>query len=588
MKAQTFRALGKLGQGAPFEVPAIFTIDNNGPGTMAPSGVFTSNNLAGGHVNVKAEYDGKSATATLDIKLEAEEIAGMVPMDPGSLFDPMKNTIVASDPTHGPSLVYPVADTKFPQNLYRTMFNWRGGLGNNLFLLKFESQNLTLDVYTDGAHMTCIAAGTGGKCWETVQKQWTMIALSNAGGSVKLTIYGTDVANKGTVYASKGYDFTFSKSPVPGAIYYWSTTAAGTRRGTLSDLAPTNFFTPSEADGNCVACHTLSRNGKRLAADVGGENLWVVDVVKMSPPPRVFVSYNNQKIPNAWATFNPDATRIVSASKGVLRLLDGNSGAPIGANNGVIMGPSPFGTMPDWAPDGKHLVFVQSPSSKDRGLTGSSIAWMTVMNDTFSNPQVILQSTGTADNHAYPSFNPTSDWIAVARGTKGTDNDTTSQIYVARAQANSTKDMLVRADTLVNDVVVMTGVQNTMPTWAPTSADGIQWVAFTSTRDYGTILANGSKFGSGRDQLWIAAIDTAKLGQGDPSFPAFRVPFLDLAENCHRPYWAEDAFVPPPDGGADAGPCLMQGDDCTMGVCCNGLVCQPVANTYKCAPPPPN
>lgn len=587
---QTFRALGSLGGGAPIQVPALFTIDNVAPGTMAPSGTFTTNNLVGGLVNVKAEYNGKSAAAVLIVKLEADETSGNVPMDPGSLFDPKTNTIITGDATHGPSLVYPVAETKFPQNLYRTMFNWRGGAGNNLWLLKYESQSLTLNVYTDGVHATCVQAATGGKCWETVQKTWTLLALSNAGSTVKLTVFGTDVNNKGKVYASSGANFSFSKSPVPGALYYWSTTVQGVRRGLLSDLAPANFMTPAEADGKCVACHTLSRNGKRLAVDVGGENLWVVDVVKQIPPPRVFTQYNNATIPNAWATFNPDTTRIVSASNGLLHLRDGNTGAPIGANNGVIPGPAPYGTMPDWAPDGKHLVFVQSALTNDRKLVTSSVAWLSVMNDTFSMPQAILQSGGNTDNYAYPMFSPTSDWLAVAHGTsnKGTDNDSSSQIFVARAQPVATKDQLVRADTLVNDGTVMTGVQNTMPTWAPTSADGIQWVAFTSTRDYGTILAPGSTYGSGRDQLWIAAIEMAKLGQGDPSFPAFRVPFLQLSENAHRPFWAEDAFNPPGDGGIDAGPCLQVGDDCTMGICCNGLQCMPVGNTYKCAVPLPN
>lgn len=588
---QTFRAMGSVGGGAPFQVPAVFTIDNTAPGAMSTGGTFTTNNAAGGLVNVKADYNGKSATAALTVKLEADEISGNVPMDPGSLFDPKTNTIIPNDPTHGPSLVYPVAQTMFPQNLYRTMFDWRGGAGNNLWKLEFTSQSLTLSVYTDGVHATCVQAGTGGKCWETVQKTWTLLALSNAGGATKLTVYGTDTNNKGKVYASAAYDFRFSKSPVPGALYYWSTTAQGVRRGTLADLAPSNFLTPAEADNNCVACHTLSRNGKRLAADVGGENLWVVDVVKSIPPPRVFTSYNNAKIPNAWATFNPDTTRVVSASKGVLRLLDGTSGAPVGGNNGVIAGPAPYGTMPDWAPDGKHLVFVQSAATKDRNLATSSIAWLSVANDTFSAPQVLLQSAGATDNYCYPMFNPTSDWLAVAHGTgKGTDNDVTSQIFVARAQPNTTKDQLVRADTLVNDTTVATGIQNTMPTWAPTSADGLQWIAFTSTRDYGTILAPGSSYGNKRDQLWIAAIDTTKLGQGDPSFPAFRVPFLQLSENAHRPFWAEDAFNPPPtgDAGVDGGPCLQDGADCSMGVCCNGLQCLPSGNAYKCGVPPPN
>jgi hypothetical protein len=411
-----------------------------------------------------------------------------------------------------------------------------------------------------------------------------MIALSNAGGSVKLTVFGTDVNTPGTVYASGGYTFSFSKSPVPGALYYWSTTEQGTRRGALADLAPTNFLTPPEADGNCVACHTLSRNGKRLAAIVK-DGLWVVDVKKVIPPPRVFTSYMGQPVPAKWATFNPDTTRLVVAIKGQMRLVDGNSGGPIGGNNGVIMGPSPYGTQPDWAPDGKHVVFVQSNVADDRKVTSSSIAWLSVSGDVFSNPQISLQSTSATDNYGFPMFNWTSDWLAAERCNGNLEKDPSCQLLVARAQPGSSGQPLARANTLVNDATVAGGIHNSMPTWAPTDADGTQWVAFTSMRDYGTIFAPGSTFGTGKNQIWIAAIDSSKLGQGDPSFPAFRVPFVQLTENAHRPFWAEDAFVPP---GNDGGPCLMSGDDCSMGICCNGLQCLPVGNTYKCGIPPPN
>jgi hypothetical protein len=586
-QTQAFVARGRIGTAAPFQVPATFTVDTTVAGDIgAQSGVFTTNGQAGGVVNVTASYGGKTAAAVLTVKLEGEELVGNLPPDPGSFFDPKTTQIIPNDAMRSPTLVYPVPETKFPQNLYRTMFNWRPA-ANSIFMLEFASPQLTLKVYTDGVHAVCTKAGTGGSCWETIQKQWTMIAGSNAGKEVALTLYGTTVQDKGKAWSSGPYKFSFSKSPVPGALYYWSTTAKGVRRGTLPDPGPTNFLTPAEADGNCVACHTLSRNGKRLAADVGGETLWVVDVVKTVPPPRVFTGYQNKDIPNAWATFSPDTSRVVSAKGGVLRLLDGSTGAPVGANNGVIAGPTPYGTMPDWAPDGKHLVYAESAVNKDRKLTTSSVAWLDVAGDTFSGRQVILQSTGPMDNYAYPTFDPTSAWIAVARGAGGTDNDPTSQILVAKAQPGSTAQQLVRADTLVNDKTVATGVQNTMPTWAPTSADGILWVAFTSTRDYGTILAPGSTYGDKRDQLWIAAIDVAKLGQGDASFPAFRVPFLELAENAHRPFWAEDAFIPPPqtDGGVPDAGCVGQGQSCTMATCCQGLQCQPVGNAYVCAPP---
>jgi hypothetical protein len=45
-------------------------------------------------------------------------------------------------------------------------------------------------------------------------------------------------------------------------------------------------------------------------------------------------------------------------------------------------------------------------------------------------------------------------------------------------------------------------------------------------------------------QLWVAAVDLSKVGQGDPSYPAFRLPAQDLTENNHRPFWAIDVLPP--------------------------------------------
>jgi hypothetical protein len=213
-------------------------------------------------------------------------------------------------------------------------------------------------------------------------------------------------------------------------------------------------------------------------------------------------------------------------------------------------------------------------------------------------------------------FNPTSDWIAFVRGAK-IEKDLTDQILVTQAQPGAPLQELVRANTLVNDTTVATGIENNMPTWAPSAAPDTQWVAFASQRDYGYVLRQGSKYGVQRQQLWIAAIDTDKLGSGDPSFPAFRVPFQELTEDCHRPFWAEDALnpPPPPDAGPpppppadadppppppdadppppDAGPpdvsppCVGQDGDCSSGVCCASLQCQPdtTGTIYTCQPP---
>ena len=569
---QTFTAMGSTGGGAPVAVHAQFTVDSVAAGDIgASTGTFTASGVAGGVVHVTATYGGKTATATLTVVLERDVTIGSVPPSPGTLFDP-PNTVVKGDPTNAPSLVYPVDDTMFPQNIYRVLFQWNKGT-SALYQLEFKSPLLTYRVYTDGSHATCTAAGTGGGCWESDQAAWTALAASNAGQAVAFTIRATNPSAPGKVYEAGPYTLHFSQDEVPGALYYWSTTVAGVRRGALGDPAPQNFLTPAEAD-------------------VGGETLTVVDVSQTTPPPVVFgtIGQPATNIPSSWATFSPDTSRVVASKKGVLKLFNGSTGAPIGANGGIIpLGAGNLGVQPDWAPDGQHIVFGAGNADR-KGST--KIAWMSVSGDTFSGFQALLTATGT-ETFGYPMWNPTSEWVSFARGTAGVEKDGTDQVNVIRATPGSTPQALVRANTLVNNGTVATGVENNMPTWAPTSKGGVQWIAFASLRDYGFVLRSGSKIGVKMQQLWIAAIDTSKLGAGDPSYPAFRVPFVDLEENCHRPFWAEDAVHPPPatDAGApdaggvfDAGVCATIGQDCTSARCCGGLVCDNVNDTYVCDP----
>jgi hypothetical protein len=558
--------------------------------------------------------DARSADAGDGAPGQIDIPTGTVPPNPGGIFDPGTHTVVTGDPNKTPALVYPVSDTMFPQNVYRVLFQWKKA-GLTLFQLSFDSPVLKVNVYTDGVHSTCTQAATGGSCWESDVTSWGYLAASNAGQAITFKIRGVDSPTAKIIYESPAYTIRFSKKPVPGAIYYWSTTAQGVRRGAMGDPSPQNFLTPNEAQGKCVACHTLSRNGKRLAADVGGETLTVVDVVQTVPPPVEFGSIGTPtlKINNSWATFNPDTSRVVASKQGILKLLDGKTGAGIGPNGGTIpLGSGVLAAQPDWAPDGNHLVF--SAGNVDRG-GATSIGWFAVSGDTFSGLQTVVAPNGT-QRYGYPMFNPTSDWIAFVRGAK-IEKDLTDQILVTQAQPGAPLQELVRANTLVNDTTVATGIENNMPTWAPSAAPDTQWVAFASQRDYGYVLRQGSKYGVQRQQLWIAAIDTDKLGSGDPSFPAFRVPFQELTEDCHRPFWAEDALnpPPPPDAGPpppppadadppppppdadppppDAGPpdvsppCVGQDGDCSSGVCCASLQCQPdtTGTIYTCQPP---
>ena len=110
-------------------------------------------------------------------------------------------------------------------------------------------------------------------------------------------------------------------------------------------------------------------------------------------------------------------------------------------------------------------------------------------------------------------------------------------------------------------------------------------MAFNSVREYGAVLPKGTQ------QIWVAAVDPAKLQQGgvDPSYPAFRLQFQGLNEDNHRAYWTLDVRYsdpPPPPPPSDGGTCAMEGERCENAdrCCASDSRCDTMDNgkTYIC------
>lgn len=604
---QTFTARARTRDGRDVVVPASWSVDRTDVVTIDAMGTATTTNTSGGDVVVTARFGTLSATASLRVILDFGLPLPGTPPGTETLFPP--GAMPTMDPSRTPSFVYPSSETVFPQNVYKVLFQWRGG-GNDRFRVNFESDRLRLSLYTTGQHPTCQAAGTGLSCFEPTLEIWRFIAASNPRGTVRVTVDGALSTAPGRFYRSAPITLGFSRGPVPGAIYYWSTTAQGVRRATVSDAAPTNFLTPSEADGRCVACHTLSRRGNRLGADVGGENLWVVEVSPRFPPPRLVTNYMGANIPNAWCTFSYDETRVITARRGVMTLRRTSDGSPI---NTLPLGTGRFGTQPDWAPDGSLVTFALGTRDRDRGLEGARIAVIESRpGDAWGAVTILVGSGMPGDTNQFPSFSWDSQWIAYTHSTGNGQNDLTSDLWLVRRDGRDPRP-LTRANTVVNNTVITTPtIQDNMPTWAPSGVpDDYAWVAFSSTRDYGEVLSASSRLGR-HEQLWVAAIDLARAAAGgDPSFPAFRLPFQDLNEDTHRPFWAQDRVRPDPDAGVDGGPdastdasndtgpettdtgtgtmdasgmdagtdagmdtaCVPLNGDCTSGRCCGTLIC---------------
>ena len=184
------------------------------------------------------------------------------------------------------------------------------------------------------------------------------IAESNRGESVVWTVRGLDEANPGDAWTSTPITVTFSRAAVEGAIYYWSTGSRGIMKALVSSPVPIKFYTDPLGDDSdtCTACHSLSRDGTRLAVGYGGEKLWEVSVPDRD---RILPVGDESERASSWTTFSPDGSMLLVARDGALTLIDADTGAPIGDNDGLV--PTPEGqraSHPDWSALGDQVAFT--------------------------------------------------------------------------------------------------------------------------------------------------------------------------------------------------------------------------------------
>ncbi|MCC6522139.1 MAG: hypothetical protein IT373_05715 [Polyangiaceae bacterium] len=584
-----FTATGTLGDSSTVTIPATSLAwsatrpDATPPGTIV-DGVLTPYPSAGGIVTVTAE-DGCAVSGSTTVHFVLDVTIGQ-PSDPLA-WDGLPVTDAAS-----PLVVYPSDKTRFPRNIYRTLFQWRSQ-GYTEFRLVYTGDNSTVTVYTDGVHGLCAAANPAAGCWEVDELAWEQIAGSNAGGTVSWVVDGLDTStDPPTVRRSEPIELGFSLQNVEGAIFYWSTTSAGIRRGRISQQNPEDYIVAkpvgtSYPDGEtvkCVACHTVSRDGRYMAAPVQSTNtdsLWILEVTP-DPPPTPLV----EQIPNTkghgFGTISPDNANVVVAYGGDMWMVDRATGAfiedlPLGAL---------AGTQPDWRPDGTELVFATGGNDSPGN---AALALIPYTNGAWGAPSILLPPPNNKTN-IFPMFSPAGDWIAFSQG-KGGHGDNTAQLWVT-SHDGATSVELVNANRVTSNQMTTGQYENSLPTWAPPG--DYDWIAFNTKRAYGVVLPQGLQ------QIWVAAIDLDKAANGeDPSYPAFRVPFQGLAENNHRAYWTLDIGAGGTGGGGGTGgqgggpaPCsniLTLGEVCDpLETCCeSGSYCDSADGgvTWVCTAP---
>jgi hypothetical protein len=498
-----------------------FSVDDNRLGLFSGA-VFTAPGAMAGATTVRGLHDGIPGEAAMIVRVESARVDPSAPGDAPGIFDG-----AGEDAARAPTLVYPVDRTIVPPNLGDLEAHWTDAAGNDLFELRLRGAYVDLRVYVAG---TATAAGR----WAGfLPEEWRVAGESERGGDLVLTVRGLAIASPETAGTSAPVAIALADQDLDGGLYYWASTGALPSGIYRHDLARPGepaeaYYTTQESPGNrCVACHALSRDGTRMAITLDGGDgaATVLDVATRTPmmPVDGSVRWN-------FAAFNPDASRMVTVHQGRMVLRDAASGGEI-----AVVPTDGKGTHPDFSPDGSKLVFVSAQNrSYDWVFTGGSLMVVTYdrATDSFGTPTMLVAAAG--DNVFYPSWSPDGQWLLFNRSIEDAYDDASAEVYVVRADGSSAPKKL-DAPNLAG------GMTNSWARWAPfeqvwgpgeAGEEPILWLTFSSKRAFGVRLPVG------QPQLWMAPFFPARV-DGDPSGPAFRLPFQDIATNNHIAQWTE-------------------------------------------------
>lgn len=578
----TFRGIMVLRDGRRLPTDsAFFSVDSDRAGSITAAGVFTANGVGSGVIQIRAEAPdlrGGTLRATTNLTVRSNRVfMGMgVPADVVSRFN---DATRMNDPANAARILYPLNNALMPGNVAPPVIQWERGVENDIYRVTVARPNFSIVSYVlhNGMPFTYSNA--------IDPAAWRQIAEADPGSPISVVVDRLDtMANR--LIPGLGVTFSLAQGSIYGSVYYWDLEAGRMQRINARTAMAENFM-PTPPDRNngqrCVACHTVSRDGRMLAGATtsrmspdGFRNTFFDLTADLTGMPAPSVA----SAPNAnCSTFNPDATRLITCgaswSSG-LTVVDPRTGMTVPSTGLPAMG----ATMPEWSPDGNTVALIQDVMlNRDGNPVGGNLAVLGVVDRDPLNlaPARVLHRgsdmtpglpMGMSD--AWPTWAPNSQLLAFQHGAAAFSFDGPASLYVISTMAGASPVRLDRANEGAN------GVASYRPTFSPFSTmepgmggRRLFWLAFYTRRDYGNAQA-GTR-GTNRRQLWVTAIDVNAAPGTDPSFVPYWLPGQNARENNIGAFWSAEA-------------CRMNGADCRVnGECCSGR-CNAMGT---CEPPAP-
>lgn len=518
-----------------------------------PSGnTFVPAGKAAGVGTLLAYMSNAKGTTTVTVTIDKVVNTGGLTMQQQNLLN---NPNGGADPIQ---VVYPYDGTYFPLGVLAPETQWNGAQASDVYMMKFTEKFLTYTEYFGSAappsrHIV-------------PQADWAMIESSGAGPqSDPLKVTLTRLSGS-TAYQPKTMTFHVVQGKLHGSVYYWELPdQCGNGNGRILRIKPDStmvdqFFTNN---GQCWGCHTVDRQGAQLMAanstpfpfpqftlDLTKNPVVIGKIGQSGGTSGTFSAFNDKgdKI-----LVSNDSSSIPTSSK-ILQIID--SSTPNKILNANAMGNGCV--EPAWSPDGKHIAGICNLQGSGWAFdcTQGDVSIANVTGSMVSNQKTIIQGSMGTGRPAYPSFDPSSSYLAYGRPTAGSRSTGNGDLWVTDLTGKTKKLATASSDN-----------RSFNPVYAPLRAGGYSWIVFITRRDYGNRLV-----GQGRQQLWIVAIDDPPT-TADPSHPPFYVRGQEDCAKSENAYYALD-------------PCKMKGQSCTSGVdCCSGQ-CIKLNGMYVCGDPP--
>ncbi len=446
-------------------------------------------------------------------------------------------------------ILYPLDSTMHPVNASQVRFQWhRGADTHTLFRIDAVGDDgRTSRFYVPGVNYRNFFYET---FYDVPESDWLWLAADYAGKSVTITISATDGAG-GPVATSAPVKTYFSPEPVYGSLYYWAAAQEELKRANFGAKQAVPFVTPQSESNQfqCVACHSVSRNGKVAAfavSNIQGESVAAIQTAPTEDPGNPYVEPTLGTTPytaamahadpnvagdmgsledqptdhfGQIAALNPDGSIVAingtdppSGSTQWLELRNATTGETIVKYNrgdAVFGGGDRIGIHPEFSPDGNWLLVALTrqgdPCEWTYVTCAADIAALPVMGGTSLGAAVTIATNADANTfNFYPTWSPDGAWVAFMTGNKTAEagGSGTGSIFAQNSVIHmvstsggpfpcpgpSCYELKLGTQYATDQYTNLTGKHTTWPKFTPFAqgaTKNIMFISMTSGIDYG-------------------------------------------------------------------------------------------------------